>query len=230
MDTAFNLHTEMRSLVLFSKGPLAATCKMTAAQGCFRSEGGGAITTPSSGSEWQRFRGNDAGCLQGAPLPRAGPAAPGGGTNLRRAGLSYPWGSSSLTMQLAFVWTRPIPFALLGTQKYLISLCCFGFNKQLVTDIQRERGVRHPQDRKPEVNSVPSLRNPKEALVSVGQGDTPPVLICNMDPEERRRVQPCVRHPRQCVVQALYKFWRNSGMWGCCLQGPAWPFVSVPAF
>lgn len=86
-----------------------------------------------------------------------------------------------------------------------MSICCFRFNKQLVTDIQREKGVRHPQDRKPEANSFLSLRNPKEALASISQGGTP-ILMDDMDPEEEQQVQLSIRLPRQCVVQTLYKF------------------------
>lgn len=47
----------------------------------------------------------------------------------------------------------------------------FGFSKELVTDIQREYGVWRPQDWKPEANSFPSLRNPKEAVAFISQGD-----------------------------------------------------------
>lgn len=82
------------------------------------------------------------GVCRGRSCPGLVSAAPRG-TNICGAGFSYPWGSSSITMELAFVWTPQIPVAQIGTQKYLMSLCCFGFSKELVTDIQREYGVRH---------------------------------------------------------------------------------------
>jgi hypothetical protein len=43
------------------------------------------------------------------------------------------------------------PVVQLGAQKYWVSLSCFRFHKELVTDIRRE----HPQDKKPETKSFP---------------------------------------------------------------------------
>lgn len=81
------------------------------------------------------------GVCRGRSCPGLVSAAPGG-TSICEAGFSYPWGSSSIMITLVLVWTPQIPVAQLGTQKYLTSLCWFGFSKELVTDIQREYGVR----------------------------------------------------------------------------------------
>lgn len=109
-----------------------ATCKMTPTQGGFRSDPKPSTHSELDRASWARMLGACRGrSCPGWPLPRRGEG------RILGAGLSYPWGSSSLTMELAFVRGGAIPVAQLGTQKYLMSLCCFTFNKQLVTDIQR---------------------------------------------------------------------------------------------
>lgn len=132
---------------------------------------------------------------RGRSCPGLASAAPGGGTILGGAGLSYPRDSSSLTgacIRLNATYSR----CTVWDTENLMFLCCFGLNKQLVTDIQREFGVRPL--RTGNLRLIPSLPSgiSKRLPASIRQGDTLPVRIWDVD-TDGRLVQLSVRFPRQ---------------------------------
>ena len=119
--------------------------QMTATPGSFRIKASIPTPGPAGFRIRPRILGNDAGCLQGALLPRAGRRRSAGS---RGGSRDPPRGWAFLSLGFLFLNNGACICLNMTDSRCTawdpevlgVSLCCCTFNKQLVADIQRSVG------------------------------------------------------------------------------------------